>query len=134
MARYALNLPAQLKQEAANLAKNQGVSLNQFILWAVADKVGTLRHYLPADDPRFPQITYRSGASATPTPTLRGTGIRVQTIVTAVHEWGMSAEEVATEYNRPLAQIKEAMAFYAAHQNEIDALIDAEIQLATEAG
>ena len=40
MARYALNLPAQLKHEAEAWATTQGISLNQFILWAVAEKVG----------------------------------------------------------------------------------------------
>ncbi len=46
MARYALNLPIALKEEAAALAKWQGVSLNQFILWAVAEKVAFLRRTL----------------------------------------------------------------------------------------
>ena len=31
MARYPLNLPAQLKTEAEKWAANQGVSLNQFL-------------------------------------------------------------------------------------------------------
>ena len=39
MARYTLNLPVQLKQDAETWAAQQGVSLNQFILWAVAEKV-----------------------------------------------------------------------------------------------
>ena len=60
MARYPLSLPVQLKQEAETLATQQGVSLNQFILWAVAEKVGSLNNQL--DDPTFPQITYRRGA------------------------------------------------------------------------
>ena len=38
MARYPLNLPQQLKQEAEVLAQQQGVSLNQFILWATGRK------------------------------------------------------------------------------------------------
>ncbi len=42
MARYPLNLPAQLKQDAEIWAEKQGVSLNQFILWAVSEKVGSL--------------------------------------------------------------------------------------------
>ncbi len=57
MSRYPLNLPTQLKQEAETLAAQQGVSLNQFVLWAVAEKVGALSKKL--DDPAFPQITYR---------------------------------------------------------------------------
>ena len=56
MARYPLNLPVALKKEAEQWADSQGVSLNQFIMWAVAEKVGALRQGL--DDPNFPQITY----------------------------------------------------------------------------
>jgi predicted HicB family RNase H-like nuclease len=53
MSRYALNLPVQLKQEAEQWAAKQGVSLNQFILWAVAEKVGALKQQLD-DVPRTP--------------------------------------------------------------------------------
>ena len=78
MARYPLNLPAQLKEEAEKWAADQGVSLNQFIMWAVAEKVGSLSQNL--NDPAFPRITYRRGAAGQPMPVLRGTGIRVQTV------------------------------------------------------
>ena len=47
--RYAVNLPLELKKEAEALAKQQGVSLNQFILWSVAEKVSALKAGL--DDP-----------------------------------------------------------------------------------
>ena len=112
MARYALNLPTRLKQEAEEWASRQGVSLNQFILWAVADKVGALSQSL--DDPAHPGVTYRRGASGQPTPVLRGTAVRVQTA------------EVASEYGLAEKQVKEAMAFYDAHRAEIDASIQAE--------
>jgi hypothetical protein len=59
MSRYPLNLPIDLKREAEEWAATQGVSLNQFTMWAVAEKVGALRQQL--DDPKFPQITYRRG-------------------------------------------------------------------------
>ena len=39
MTRYALNLPVSLKQEAEDLASRQGISLNQFIMWSVSEKV-----------------------------------------------------------------------------------------------
>lgn len=132
MARYALNLPANLKEEAAKLAKEQGVSLNQFILWSVSEKVATMRQSL--DDPNFPQITYRRGEGDIPTPVLSGTGIRVQTIVTCVNVWKMTPEEVAEQYERPLAQIQAALAFYEAHQREIDLHLAYERQIAAEAG
>jgi hypothetical protein len=40
---YPLKLPTSVKNAAAELAKLDGVSLNQFIAVAVAEKVGTLR-------------------------------------------------------------------------------------------
>jgi hypothetical protein len=39
---YPLKLPNSVKNAAAELAKVDGVSLNQFIAAAVAEKVGTL--------------------------------------------------------------------------------------------
>jgi len=40
---YPLKLPNSVKNAAAQLAKEDGVSLNQFIAAAVAEKVGSLR-------------------------------------------------------------------------------------------
>jgi uncharacterized protein (DUF433 family) len=132
MSRYSLNLPADLKLEAEELASNQGVSLNQFILWAVAEKVGSLR--LTLNDPEFPLITYRRGASGQPTPVLRGTGIRVQTIAIAAHDWKMSPAEIAEDYDLTDLQVKQALAFYDAHRTEIEAAIAAEQMLAPVSG
>ncbi len=64
MSRYPLNLPADLHQSAARLAEQQGISLNQFILWSVAEKICELRRSL--DDPAFPGVTYRGGAAHIP--------------------------------------------------------------------
>ena len=124
MSRYALNLPVQLKQEAEHWAVKQGVSLNQFILWAVAEKVGALKQRL--DDPNFPQITYRRGVSGRPVPILRNTGIRVQSIVVASRNWGLSSEQIAEEYSVSLSQVNEALAFYEAHQHEMDVELESE--------
>lgn len=132
MARYPLNLPFQLKQEAEQWASEQGVSLNQFILWSVAEKVGSLKQGL--DDPAFPRITYRRGAAGQPVPVLRGTGIRVQTIVTAARQWGMSPAQIAAEYDLAEAQAKEALAFYEDHAAEIDASLTAERVLESARG
>jgi uncharacterized protein (DUF433 family) len=101
MARYTLNLPVQLKHDAEAWAAQQGVSLNQFILWAVAEKVGTLSHRL--DDPAFPHITYRRGASGHLTAVVRGTGIRVQTLVIASQIWGFTPAQLAAEYDLPVS-------------------------------
>ena len=40
--KYPLQLPASLKEAAARLAKEDGVSLNQWIVAAVAQKVGAI--------------------------------------------------------------------------------------------
>ncbi|MBU0493575.1 MAG: DUF433 domain-containing protein [Chloroflexi bacterium] len=124
MARYPLNLPVQLKAEAEQWATNQGVSLNQFILWAVAEKVSALGQQL--DDPAFPHITYRRGASGQPVPVLRGAGVRVQTVVVAHQHWGLAPAQIAAEYDLPLTQVQEALTFYRAHRPEIDARLAAE--------
>ena len=55
--RTEIRLPEELKMEAKVLAKQQGLSLNQFILSAIIDKVRDLKSGL--DDPYFPDITYR---------------------------------------------------------------------------
>jgi len=119
MARYALNLPAELKKEAEQLAERQGISLNQFILWSVAEKVGALRRGL--DDPDFPNISYRRSAAGLFTPVLKGTGIRVQTIAVAAHHWGLPNAQIAAEHGLSEQQVKDALAFYDIHRSEIDA-------------
>nr|WP_295669646.1 YlcI/YnfO family protein [Sphingomonas sp.] len=40
---YALRLPASLKRELEAVARDDGTSLNQFIVTAVAEKLATLR-------------------------------------------------------------------------------------------
>jgi len=124
MARYPLNLPANLKKEAEDWAEKQKVSLNQFIMWAVAEKVGALKENL--NDPDFPNITYRRGAASIPTPVIRGTGIRIQTLVIAKGQWEMDEEQIASEYELDLDSVRQALDFYQKHQEEIDRQIAAE--------
>ncbi len=124
MTSYTLNLPVQLQQEAEKLATLQGISFDRFILWAVAEKVATLKQR--NDDAVFPQITYVRGASGQLVAVLRGTRLRVQTVVIAAQEWGFPPNQIATEYDISEAQVNELLAFYAAHFQEIDASIAAE--------
>ena len=84
------------------------------------------------DDPEFPQITYRRGASGIPTPVLRGTGIRVQTIVIANRSWQMAPEEIAENYELSANQVEEALAFFEAHREEIEGHIAYEDRLTKE--
>jgi len=124
MTDYTINLPLQLHQEAEQRAASQGVPLEQFILWAVADKVASLRHQL--NDPNFPKITYRQGTSGQPVAIITGTGIRVQTIVIAAHQWGLSPNQLTEEYELTEIQVSDALGFYNAHQTEIDRAIATE--------
>jgi uncharacterized protein (DUF433 family) len=129
MTRYALNLPIDLKQEAEQIAKKQGVSLNQFIMWSVSEKVATMRQQ-QLDDPKFPGIAYvRGSASDYAVPVIRGTRIRVQTIAVDIKQ-GMTPKEIAAEYELDARKIAEAQAFYNAHQSEIDDNIQYENELA----
>jgi uncharacterized protein (DUF433 family) len=80
------------------------------------------------DDPNFPGITYRRGASGWVTPILRGTGIRVQTIAVD-SQMGLSPEQVSKEYELDVARVREALAFYEIHRAEIDANIRSERDL-----
>ena len=75
------------------------------------------------NDPNFPKITYRQGASGQPVAIISGTGIRVQTIVIAAHQWGLSPNQLAEEYGLTEVQVRNALGFYAAHQTEIDKAI-----------
>lgn len=129
MPRYPLNLPLELKRKAEQWASEQGVSLNQFIMWAVAEKVGALNQGL--DNPEFPLITYRRGASDVPSPFVRGTGIRVQTIIIAKTVWESSLSEIAENYDLTERQVQEALDFYTSHQQEIDLAIAHEQTLET---
>lgn len=127
MARYSLNLPEQLKRDAEKWASSQGVSLNQFILWAVAERVGSLGLHL--DDPSFPQITYRRGGGGEPVAVVLGAGVRVQTLAAAAWEWGWDADRIAAEFDLTRQQLDEALRFAEQHRAPIEAAMKAEAEL-----
>jgi uncharacterized protein (DUF433 family) len=81
-------------------------------------------------DPDSPGIAYRVGASGQPTPVIRGTGIRVQTIVIAAHHWKEPVTEIANGYDLDERRVRECLAFYQAHRDEIDGAIRAEEAMA----
>ncbi|WP_373525230.1 DUF433 domain-containing protein [Nostoc sp.] len=123
----SFNLPPLLRQKAQRYAASLGVSLEQFIVSAVAEKVEILtehHEYLI-----FPELTYRRGASGLAVPIVHGTGLRVQTLVIASQQWGLSAEQIAAEYDLSEAQVDAALAFYAVHQQEIDEAMASEVAL-----
>lgn len=118
--RYAVNLPLELKREAEALADEQGISLNQFILWAVAEKVSALKAGL--DDPRFPGVTYRRGEGG-PEPVLRGSNYPLAEIVSADRSLGLGLPGLAQELGISERQVRQALDFAAAHRQEIERLL-----------
>jgi uncharacterized protein (DUF433 family) len=120
--RYSLNLPIGLKQDAEQMAEQQGVSLNQLILWSLAEKVTSLKSKI--DDPNFPSITYKLDFDKQVVPIIKGKGIRVQTIVIAFNDWHESIADIADQYDLPIKLVKEVLAYYDAHKKAVDALIE----------
>jgi uncharacterized protein (DUF433 family) len=120
--RYSLNLPVDLKQEAEQVAEQQGISLNQLILWSLTEKVTSLKGKL--DDPDFPSITYKKDTANQLVPVIRGKGIRVQTIVIASHFWKETEAEISWQYDLSQKVVQEALGFYSVHKKAVDALMD----------
>jgi uncharacterized protein (DUF433 family) len=120
--RYSLNLPVDLKHDAEQVAERQGVSLNQLILWSLAEKVTTLKSKI--DDPNFPDITYKLDSDNQLVPIIRGKGIRVQTLMIAYNNWKESVAEISQQYDLPQKTVKQALSFYEAHKKAMDALIE----------
>jgi uncharacterized protein (DUF433 family) len=75
-------------------------------------------------------IIHRRGASGILSPILRGTGIRVQTIV--IVSQNMTPAEIAKDYDLTESQVQEALRFYESHRAEIDGHIQAEAELEPE--
>jgi uncharacterized protein (DUF433 family) len=75
----------------------------------------------PLDSPgSHPHVSYRRGASGLLVPVVRGTGLRVQTIVIAHELWGWSPAQIATDCGISEKQVDDALAFYRRHRQEID--------------
>ncbi|MCX6053793.1 MAG: DUF433 domain-containing protein [Chloroflexi bacterium] len=119
--RYSLNLPVDLKQEAEQVAKQQKISLNQLILWSLAEKVTLLKGNL--NDPEFSSISYQRDTTNQLVPGIRGKGIRVQTIVIASKQWKETDRDICEQYDLSKKMVEDALGFYAAHKNVVDALI-----------
>jgi uncharacterized protein (DUF433 family) len=120
--RYSLNLPVDLKREAEQVAEQQGISLNQMILWSLTEKVTSLKGKL--NDPNFPSIVYKLDTENQLVPIIRSKGIRVQTIAIAFHRWDESVADIAKEYDLNQTVVKEALSFYLSHKSAVDSLIN----------
>ena len=81
------------------------------------------------EDPAFPRISYKRNASGQPVPVLRGTAIRVRTIVVAARDWELTPAQVAVEYGISESQVNEVLAFYERYKQAIDASLAAEQML-----
>jgi uncharacterized protein (DUF433 family) len=124
MSNNSLEIPEILLKEVEKSALKQGISVEQFILWTLAEKVGVLSQSNTNSESPF--ISYKRGASGKLTPMINNTGIRVQTLVIAHYNWNLSSAEIAQEYNLTEALVKEALAFYQIHREEIDQMIASE--------
>ena len=81
---YPLRLPKSLKEAAAQIAREDGTSINQFVATAVAEKVSAkgFRHEAPISSPReAPKPTSRRPAAC-----CDGTAASRRTPKTACHE------------------------------------------------
>ncbi|MDJ0597594.1 MAG: DUF433 domain-containing protein [Crocosphaera sp.] len=121
MTQYSLNLPPQLQQEAEKYATDQGITLDNLIIWAIAEKIGSLKQNL--DDKNFSGIIYSRNQEGQIIPKLRGTNIQVKTLVIAVKNWQLTPQQVADEYGISEEQVNNVMAFYEQHRQEIDTAI-----------
>lgn len=127
MTSFSLNLPNELKEQAQKCADNQGITLQTFMLLALAEKIGLLNQ--PKNDGNFPGITYVAGVSGVMQPVIKGTRIRVQTLVIAAQNWGLSVAEIADDYELKKEIVEEAILFYQTHKTEIENLINSEAAL-----
>ncbi len=109
-----LDLPPELEQRLAKEAAQHGLSVEAMTLQLLA------KFFHQVTDTTFPHVAYRQGASGQPVPLVTGRGIRVQTLAIALHQWGLTKEQLAEEYNLSIPQIEDALAFYAENQAEID--------------
>lgn len=66
-------------------------------------------------------------------PVIRGTRVPVRSIALACHEDGLEPAEIAREFLVDVAAVKAALAYYDAHKDEIDHIIDLHQRAAHEA-
>lgn len=121
MTQYFLKLPPKLQQEAEKYAADQGITLENLIIWAIAEKIGILKQKV--DNNLFEDIIYCQSIEGQMIPKLRGTNIQVKTLVIALKNWQLTPQQVADEYGISEEQVNNVMAFYEQHRQEIDAAI-----------
>jgi uncharacterized protein (DUF433 family) len=118
--RYSLNLPINLKKEAELFAKHQGISLNQMILWSLAEKITQLKDSMV--NSKYPSIYYKFNSTGMPIP-CTGNGMRVQTIIIAHTVWKETVRSISRDYDIPESLVQEALKYYEENKKYIDGLI-----------
>lgn len=118
----------ELQAQVLQLPLKERWQLVQQLLGSIQKE--TLRSGLSLEhEQAFPQIQYRMGTSGQASASIKGTGIRIQTIVIAQADWGWDVSKIADEYGLSTAQVSEALRFYEVHKAEIDDAIASEAAL-----
>ncbi len=118
----------ELQEQVLQLPLQDRWQLVQHLLGSIQQDM--LSPSLPAADASaFPEIQHRTDSDGQIKATIRGTSIRVQTIVIASHDWGWDASRVANEYSLSVTQVSAALAFYESYKPEIDAVTGSEVAL-----
>ncbi len=119
----------ELQDQVLQLPLRDRWQLVQYLLSSIQQE--TLNIDLP--DAAFPQIELRVGSSDLAQTIIKGTGVRVQTIVIANADWGWDVGKIAEEYSLSSDQVAAALMFYEVHKTKIDGVIASEVALETAA-
>jgi uncharacterized protein (DUF433 family) len=111
----------ELQESSDSTPRNKFI--NSSIQQELGNPDGTPAQGLTIIKQPYEGIDLHSGTSGIPTPVIRGTNIRVQTIAIAHTRWQQSASEIAEEYDLTETQVQSALEFYDTHRTEIDAAI-----------
>ena len=118
----------ELQAQVLQLPLKERWQLVQHLLGSIQQETlgagPTLEH-----EQAFPQIQYRMGTSGQASASIKGTGIRIQTIVIAQADWDWNVSKIADEYDLSATQVSEALRFYEVHKAEIDDAIASEAAL-----
>ncbi|MEM8501830.1 MAG: DUF433 domain-containing protein [Cyanobacteria bacterium P01_D01_bin.1] len=117
----------ELQAQMLKLSLQERWELVQTLLSSIQHKTA------PADTSAvieaFEHISYRTGFSGDSYPVVKGTRIRVQTIVSASQDWEWTPYQIASEYDLAETQVLEALKFYELHSDKIEAQIAEELAI-----
>ncbi len=112
--------PARSTQDDGGAVRNPTRRLAQSV-----HLVGRLREGGGAETatrrPCFPACDLSARGQRATCACVRGAGIRVQTLAIAAEKWGWGPARISEEYGIGEPQVREALAFYETHRQEIEA-------------